>query len=93
MITFMYHNKRTPNLPFTMSGLYLRWFRNDRLHAVNILSNNTVCIRIINIIRTGSTIIPGRNQYSNFPTLQRDVLREKLCLIPREHHYWLQKYP
>ena len=93
MITFVYHNKRTPNLPFTMSGLYLRWFRNDRLHAVNRLSNNTVCIRIINLIRTGSTIIQGSNQSSNFPTLQMDLLGKKFCLILRENYCWLQRDP
>ena len=75
MINFMYHYTRTPTPPFTKSGLPRMRFRKKNLHALNGLSKNTVCIGIIHLVRTGPTILPGSNQASYLPLIQRDLLR------------------
>ena len=93
MLSFMYHYTRTPTLPFLMSGLPLRRFSNERLHTVNGLSNNTFCFRIIQLVKTRPTLIPGSNQVSHFLLLQREHLRDQFCSLLREHYYWLQMDP
>ena len=71
----------------------MRRFRNKRPHDVNGLSNNTVCVRIIHLVRTGLTLLPGINQASHFLLLHRDLLREKIYSLYIEYYLQLQRYP
>ena len=93
MIAFVYHYTRTPTLPLPNSGFPLRSFSNERPHVVNGLRNNTVCARIVNIVRTGPNLLPGRNQASHFPPLHRELLRGGFYSLLREHYHKLQRDP
>ena len=84
---------RTPNLPFPKSSFLLRRFRNKRPHAVNGFSNNTVCIRMIHIVRTGPTLLPGINQDSHSPPLEKELLREKFHSLLRDNYHRIRSYP
>ena len=44
-----------------------------------------ICVRIINLARTGLTLIPGINQASHFTPVQREIMRKQLRSLLKEN--------